>query len=117
MKILSEIQLDKFPAEARVWMLLNKSYSDFYLRIPLSSTDDYNLEIVGFLEKKDAEWAINLLKNSAVYKDLNIFVSSELLTEVRNGARLYEQELCVLDHALAQEFFAVFPDILENYKE
>jgi hypothetical protein len=114
MQAQTEEQLNKLPEDYRVWVVIDKNDQDRYLLFP--GTIDEVMGLFAFIEERDAKHMVRLLKKYAEqYSGLDLDISHDLLSDLRNGARAYNCPLWVLDNRAAMDFFTRYPDSLDEY--
>lgn len=113
MKAQTETELDNFPEDARLWVVVDKNDPDTYLLFP--GTIDEVKGLFAFIEQKDAEHWVRLLRGSAKYKDIDLGIRYDLLKDLRDGAREYNYPFWALDEKAAMNFFTRYPDSLDGY--
>jgi hypothetical protein len=114
MKALSEEELNKFPADARVWVVVDKADPNGFLLFPMNL--DYELGLFAFLEQQDAEHMARMLKEqNENFKGMDLGIRHDLLRNLGMGSVESKTPLCVLDSKAAMDFFTRYPDSLDGY--
>jgi hypothetical protein len=114
MKALSEEELNKFPADARVWIVVDKADTNGFLLFPMNL--DYELGLFAFLEQRDAEHMARLLKEqNKNFKDIELEIRHDLLRSLGIESVESKTPLCVLDSKASMDFFTRYPNSLDGY--
>lgn len=115
MECLDQEELNKLPVDARVWVVLDKANPDIYLLFPMNL--DWELGLFAFLEQRDAEHMVRLLKEYADdYKDMEMGIRHDLLRNLGIGSIESKTPLCVLDPTSAMDFFTRYVEMLDKYR-
>jgi hypothetical protein len=113
MEAQTESQLDAFPQDARVWVIVDKNDPGNHLLFP--GTIDYVMGLYAFIEQRDAEHLVRSLKKAGQFEDKDLGIRYDLLSDLRSGARESQTPLWVLDNKAAMDFFTRYPDNLDSY--
>jgi hypothetical protein len=114
MKSLSSEQLNQYPPDFRVWVVVDKAEPDGFLLFPMNLDDE--LGLFAFLEQQDAEHMARMLKGqNKNYKDMELEIRHDILRDLGTYSVESKTPLCVLDSQNAMDFFTRYPDSLDGY--
>jgi hypothetical protein len=114
MESLSSDELNQFPPDFRVWVVLDKATPDTYLLFPKDLLNE--LGVFAFLEKQDAEHMVRLLKEyGKQYTDMELGISHDLLRDLGIRSAASKTPLAVLNSENAMDYFSRFVNMLDRY--
>jgi hypothetical protein len=113
MEAQTEEQLDAFPEDARVWIIVDKNDPDNYLLF--TGTIDDVMGLFAFIEQRDAEHLVRSLRKAGQFEDKDLGIRHDSLSDLRSGARESNTPFWVLDNNAAMDFSTRYPDSLDSY--
>lgn len=113
MESLTSDELNSFPPDIRVWVVIDKNDAGHVVQFPVDL--EYRMGVFAFLRKEDAEHMKRLLEKYAGNLKKEWEIADDLLRDLGEGSKESRIPLHVLDEANSLDYFTRYVNDLNAY--